>query len=98
MKKFMLGICAVLLAIGFSAFTNDNSAAKPKAFTQKYFMYDAYPSNDPVDLADPSNYSPTGNDGQDELDCTGSGKRCGVLATDNAGEPILSGATIFVRN
>lgn len=87
----------MILAVGFSAFTSESKTSK-KALTQKYFIYDAYPSNDAGDLADPSNYSPTTNNGEDELECSGSGKRCGVLATDNGGEPMLSGATIFVRN
>lgn len=99
MKKYLLGLFAVVLAVGLSAF-NSQKNYKPANLVVKYFTYDAYPSDDPNDLNDPANYSPTGNSGQDELTCPdGQTHRCGVQATDDgSNQPILSGATIFKRN
>ncbi len=97
MKKYSLSIIAVLLAVGLSAFSM-KSKTIVKNSSQKYFIYTAYPSNTSADLNNPANYTPTTNDGQDQLVCSGTGKRCGVYATDDgSGEPVLSGATIFQR-
>lgn len=52
MKKYLLGIIAVVLAIGFSAFTGEKS--KAPASGEKWFVFNGV---DPTDLGDATKYS-----------------------------------------
>lgn len=98
MKKILFFALAIIVAAGVSAFAINQKAAKGKT-NQKYFIYTAYPSQSPTDLNNAANYSLTGNNGQDPLDCPEGELRCGVMADDNgSGQPVLSGATIFTRD
>jgi len=52
MKKYLLGIVAMVLAIGFSAFTDQKS--KAPASGEKWFVFNGV---DPADLGDATKYS-----------------------------------------
>jgi hypothetical protein len=39
MKKYLLGLFAIVLAVGFSAFTNTSKVVKPKKASQDYYWY-----------------------------------------------------------
>jgi hypothetical protein len=82
MKKLHIIIITlgVLLAAGF----NNRSAEKvAPAGVQKYFIYMAYPSDNPIDLGNPDNYELTANDGTEVPICSGVAHRCAVLAEDD---------------
>ena len=97
MKKYLLGIVAVMLAIGFSAFTEPQSKTKGN-FTLKYFTYDDFPNDSWKD--EPSHYTMTANGGQTIPSCNGTEKRCAVRAEENGGtgDPVLSGAVILEKD
>lgn len=99
MKKILFVVIAMIMAAGIGAFAMKQKHTDSK-LVQKHFIYTAYPSQSSTDLNNPANYSLTGNDGQDVLDCPdGLTYRCGVMADDNgSGQPVLSGATIFLRD
>lgn len=100
MKKYLLGLFAFVLAIGASAFTS-NKEVKAKSLTAKYWVYNLYgqPGQDlAINQDNPQNYSLTGGGGTEQLNCPAGEHRCGVLAEESGGEPIMSGATIFLRN
>jgi hypothetical protein len=91
MKKYLLGIVAVLLAVGFSAFTQ--SEKKTSAPTNQNFTYNDYP--DDTWVGDASHYTLISG----SLSCSGTSHRCGVSAqNDGTDHPILSGATVFTKN
>lgn len=91
MKKYLLGIVAVILAISFSAFTivKKNESAKALA-GEKWFVFDG---TSPDDLDDPSMYSLDG-DGSSPTVCTSTTLtyRCEILAqpTGSPAQPILT--------
>jgi len=96
MKKYLLGLIALVTAITLNSFTVKTS--KHPTVT-KNFTYIAYPNDSHVN--DPNYYTLTGNDGSDDLNCPdGNSHRCGVIAEDNgSGLPDLSQAyTIATRN
>jgi hypothetical protein len=90
MKKYLLGIVAVLLAIGFSAFSNAGKNTKPVSGEQ-WFVFDG---TDPGDLGNPAMYSLDGNGSTPTVcptDVT-SAYRCEILAqpTGSPAVPVLS--------
>lgn len=91
MKKYFLGIIAIIMAITFSAFTVEKN--KASTGTQENFTYNDYP--DDTWINDPTHYTLfTGT-----LDCNGSAHRCAVSANDDGtGHPVLSGAVIFTKD
>ncbi len=90
MKKYLLGIVAVALAIGFSAFTV-NKKESPKALAgEKWFVFDG---TAPDDLNDPAMYSLDGT-GSSPTVCTSTTLtyRCEILAqpTGSPSRPVLN--------
>jgi hypothetical protein len=91
MKKYLLGIVAVILAISFSAFTTvkQNESATTLA-GEKWFVFNGV---SPDDLGDPSMYSLDGN-GSAPTVCTSTTLtyRCEILAqpTGSPAQPILA--------
>lgn len=90
MKKYLTGIIAVIMAIGFSAFTIQKNAAANAPTGEKWFVFLGV---SPADLNDPSMYSLDGN-GSNPTVCTSTTQpyRCEILAqpTGNPAQPILS--------
>jgi len=89
MKKYLLGLIALVTAITLNSFTVKTS--KHPTVT-KNFWYTAYPNDSHAN--DPNYYILTGNDGTDDPDCPeGSIHRCGVIAQDDGtGLPDLTSA------
>ena len=77
MKKYLLGIFAVVLALGFSAFSTPKKSGK---LTQQYFRFKDYPVDTYKEVA--SHYESIGS-----LSCTVGTYRCGVLANPDSGNP-----------
>jgi hypothetical protein len=77
MKKYLLGLSALVLAISFSAFTT-YSTVKHSLAGEKWFKFNG---NDPADLNDPSRYS-LDLDGSFPTICTttASDYRCEIYA------------------
>jgi hypothetical protein len=91
MKKYLLGIIAIVLAVGFSAFTIAKQNEPTKALAgEKWFVFNG---TAPDDLNDPSMYSLDG-DGSSPTVCTSTTLtyRCEILAqpTGSPAEPILN--------
>lgn len=84
MKRYLVGMFALMLAFTFSAFT----VAKTKSTTQKNWIYDSLGDDQFKD--DPAHYYLSGPDGEDPLPCETGSFRCGVIANDNGGVPNLS--------
>jgi uncharacterized protein YxeA len=90
MKKYLLGIIAIVMAITFSAFTVEKNKAPERAMQN--YSYNNYP--DDTFINDPTHYTQVST-----LNCLGTAHRCGVKANDDGtGHPVLGGATIFTRN
>jgi hypothetical protein len=89
MKRNLLSITAVVLALVFSAFTTTaNVTAKPQS--SQWFIL-ASGGN----FQNPNDYSPTSSQ-----PCNSSGNVCGVLAEEdpnNPGHPILDASAQYVR-
>jgi hypothetical protein len=77
MKKYLLGIVAIVLAISFSAFT---SLQDRPLLEQKYFKYLDYPNDAFVSVA--SHYELSS-----DLGCTSGAHRCAVIANSAGGSP-----------
>ena len=91
MKKYFLGLTAVVLALGLSAFSPKSNSS---AFTNKYFKYLDYPNDTNKD--NPARYqlSP-------DLGCAIGAHRCAVIAPSDGGSPerpILSDPSVIVKN
>lgn len=90
MKKYLLGIFAMALAIGFSAFTDKQNDSIKALSGEKWFVFNG---TSPGDLNDPSMYSLDGN-GSAPTVCTSTTQtyRCEILAqpTGSPAQPILS--------
>lgn len=85
MKKYFLGIIAVVMAVGLSAFNIDNiNSPKPLA-DEKWFVFNG---TSPDDLNTQSKYSLDGN-GSSPTVCTSTtlDYRCEVFAQSNGGSP-----------
>ena len=98
MKKFLIPLLAVVLAVGASAYS-----VKPHLLTQKNFTYNLVGqsgADDPINTSNPNNYSLTGNNGTDPLFCSGTAHQCGVIADENGstGKPVMSGSTPEFEN
>lgn len=90
MKRYFLGIIAIIMAIAFSAFTIKKSQVSERAMQN--YSYNDYP--DDTFINDPTHYTLVST-----LNCVGTAHRCGVKANDDGtGHPVLSGATIFTKN
>ena len=88
MKKYFLGLVAVVLALGLSAFT---AKTNTNSFAIKYFKYLDYPND--MNKNNPARYelSP-------DLGCTTGLHRCAVVATSDGGvpeRPILNGSEVI---
>ncbi len=90
MKKYLLGILAVSMAIGFSAFTVKKNESTKALSGEKWFVFNG---TSPGDLNDPSMYSLDGN-GSAPTVCTSTtlAYRCEILAqpTGSPAQPILN--------
>lgn len=92
MRKYLLGMVAVVLAIGFSAFTKESNP-KSSTLTAQDFIYNDYP--DDTWIGDPAHYTLATS----SLSCSGTAHRCGVTAENDGNDhPVLTGATIFRKN
>jgi uncharacterized protein YxeA len=90
MKKYLLGIIAIFMAIAFSAFTIEKHEASGRAMQN--YSYNDYP--DDTNKNDPTHYTQVAT-----LSCIGTAHRCGVIANDDGtGHPVLTGATILNKN
>ncbi len=90
MKKYLTGIIAILMAVGFSAFTLQKDKVSQ---SQKSFTYNNYP--DDTWINQPSHYTLFNG----TLNCQGGSQRCGVVADDDGtGHPKLSTAVIYTKN
>src|SRR5215218_9195965 len=75
MKKYLLGFCALVLAIGMSAFTSVKQDAGKTSFTDVWFVYNG--GGEGI----PANYSVYGQAGEFPPPCTDqTGDLCGILA------------------
>lgn len=95
MKKYLLGIIALVTAITLNSFTL-RSSGHPTA--TKNFIYTTYP--DDSNSNDPDAYMLSGHGGTDALNCPGTLHTCGVVAQDDgSGHPDLTQPyTIKYRN
>jgi len=86
MKKYFLGIVAVILAISFSAFTT-NSMTKHSLSGEKWFKFNG---TDPQDLNTASKYSLDGNGSLPTI-CTSTTEmyRCEIYAVPQSGNSAL---------
>ena len=90
MKKYLLGIIAIVMAITFSAFTVEKNETPERAMQN--YSYNDYPND--ANINDPTHYTQVVT-----LSCIGSAHRCGVKANDDGtGHPVLGGAIILKRN
>jgi len=90
MKKYLLGIIAIFMAISLSAFTIVKHEVSGRAMQN--YSYNDYP--DDANINNPTHYTEVAT-----LFCSGSAHRCGVKANDDGtGHPVLSGAVILTRN
>ena len=90
MKKYLLGVFAVVLAIGFSAFTKESKKAP---YEQKYFKYLDYPNDINIGVA--SRYELSA-----DLGCQSGAHRCAVVAQSNGASPerpVLSDPSIQIK-
>jgi hypothetical protein len=92
MKRFLPGIIAIILAVGFSAFTIKNHNTK-KVTNEVWFKFNG---TDPADLNDATKYSMDG-DGSAPTICptdVTSLYRCELLApaTGSPAQPVISSA------
>lgn len=83
MKRYFFGILAVILAVGFSAFTVKKQA--PVYSGEKWFVFNGV---DPTDLNDPTKYTLDG-DGSNPTVCTSTTLmyRCEIKALPQSGDP-----------
>lgn len=90
MKKYLLGFLAVVLAVGFSAFSLKKNESVKALAGEKWFVFNG---TSPGDLNDPSMYSLDGNGSAPNV-CSSTTEtyRCEILAqqTGTPAEPILS--------
>ncbi len=90
MKKYLLGFLAVIIAIGFSAFSVKNNESAKALAGEKWFVFNG---TSPGDLNVPSMYSLDGS-GSTPTVCTSTTQtyRCEILAqqTGSPAQPILS--------
>ncbi|HEY0433567.1 MAG TPA: hypothetical protein VGC95_06830 [Chitinophagaceae bacterium] len=84
MKKYFLGLVAILFAIGLFSFTKGRE--NPKSFAgEKWFVFNGV---DPTDLGNASKYSLDG-DGSTNTVCPSTSLmyRCEIKAVPQAGDP-----------
>jgi hypothetical protein len=93
MKKYLLGIVAILMAISFSAFTIGNSF-KPSHSGEKWFEFNG---TSPGDLNDATQYSIDRN-GSTPTVCqnTTLTYRCEIYAVPQSGDPSLPDLSTIV--
>ena len=87
MKKYLLGIVAIVLAISFSAFTIEKNRTPKATSGEVWFVFNG---TDPTDLNDASKYSLDQNGSAPSV-CptnTSSPYRCEILATPS-GSPSM---------
>jgi hypothetical protein len=82
MKKYFVGIFALLLIGGAYAFTTQTKSHKKE--TLKWFEFIDIPNNDPEN---PNHYQPTSGGGTTEPSCTTGEKMCAVYAEPASGNP-----------
>lgn len=75
MKKYFIGMLAVVLTAGIVAFASPSTTEKPT--TLYWYEFIDIPGNDPNDPAD---YQRTAGSGSVEPECGVGSKRCAVLA------------------
>ena len=91
MKKYFLGLSAVVLALGLSAFTPKTNSS---AFTNKYFKYLDYPND--INKDNPNRYQLW-----TDLGCVAGAHRCAVIAPSDGGSPerpILTDPSVVVKS
>jgi hypothetical protein len=91
MKKYLVGLIAVFMALGMSAFT---AKPKPASFTNKFFKYLDYPND--ANKNNPNRYELSTMD-----DCITTAHRCGVIAPSNGGtpeRPVLTDPSVIIKN
>ena len=84
MKKYFLGLVAIIFAIGLFSFTKGSE--NPRSFAgEKWFVFNG---TDPVDLNTATKYSLDG-DGSSPTVCTSTSLmyRCEIKAVPQAGDP-----------
>lgn len=90
MKKYLSGIFAIILAVGFSAFTAKSDV---HSADQKYFKYLDYPNDANIGVA--SRYELSA-----DLGCTVGDHRCAVIAESDGGSPerpVLTDPNIVIK-
>ena len=91
MKKYLLGIFAVVIALGLSAFTAKKTDGN---FTNKYFKYLDYPNDANINM--PSRYELSIDLGCPDV----AAHRCAVIAPSDNGSPerpVLTDPSVIVK-
>ncbi|MBS1656353.1 MAG: hypothetical protein JSU05_15980 [Bacteroidetes bacterium] len=85
MKRYFFGILAVILAVGFSAFTVKKQA--PVYTGEKWFHFTG-DNNDPDDLINPDLYELDNETGDEPTICPSADTyRCEILIVPDSGDP-----------